>query len=832
MASIFRPKHQKIILQCYPSPSLPLAETLPNAAEVSSLIYYASTRRTKLDKVGTFLTKKTVSDVAHQRLGHIIVTLHILDQLLLNCSEDVGMLSPYVLAILQNITNLMELSSHLASLDVFITYCKTVQANQSAAFGDAKILSNFWKLTNHFYFCNGEQNSNNSDWCIIPVKTARAISESIEPAVLNYLNLKSSKSTGLISDGVNILLHTIHKSSMDLSLVKLASNLNPNSNSSSDKSISDEALETLASFFNTSSKSQMDNANTAIITFALKNNIDLRWSCNLLAISTKKSHIELRYRVIGLLLLLIDGSQTLNIKIDVQASQSYLANIIAYLLSIEDIQFFAVPVNDIIAKLITLDARLVDEPETEFSQDLQDCYSEIVKNLSHRIYYNDQINDMLSQICDGYATIVNENDITQKGSFKNFSKITDIVINHINDILNISLEPSIKVKINPMSHYIFKKIYYSLEHVFDDIIEKGSTHFSTQLFINDIVSKWLELITMFNNNFSEKKWLQLNHGYSASNTNDNVICFYLDAITRVLVNAQEFGDENSCSLAFETTKSYIKSTNGNFLINWWKFSKSWLANGEILYIMSLMIMKLSGYQSVVELADEYISITDMPSWTSEQGKATNDHPQLEYTKVTETLKNVPELKDLMIKLTAGATDGSTLLSLPVLDFGKPPQLSNGEQNLNILSDANSIRSWKVVDSSMDSSMTSNGTNFIRRPLESNDNRSLSMTSALLTYRIDGYPPSRLGGSGSSIEGLVVPYPIAIGTNSSRVSLRSFNDTVRINLNELRQTTFPNGKENGSQHAVGELPQNGANQPKKSGLAFAIKNLDLETEDTL
>lgn len=825
MASIFRPKHQKIILQCYPSPNLPLAETLPNAAEVSSLIYYASTRRTKLDKVGTFLTKKTSSDVAHKRLGHIIVTLHILNQLLDNCSEDVGVLSPYVLAILQNITNLMELSSHLASLNVFITYCKTVQANQSAAFGDAKILNKFWKLTNHFYSCNGPTNSNNSDWSIIPVKTARAISDSIDPAILNYLASKAPKSTGLISDGVNILLHTIHKSSMDLSLIKLSSNT-PNSKTASpvETSINVEALDTLTSFFNTSSKSQMDSANTAIISFALNNNIDLRWTCHLLAIITKKSHIELRYRVIGLLLLLIDGTQTLDIKIDVQASQSYLANIVAYLLSIEDIQFFAVPVKLIVGKLISLESRLVNEPKTDFSQDLQDCYSEIIKNLSHRIYYNDQINDMLSQICEGYANIVNENDISQNGTLKKFSKITTIVINHINDILNISLEPSIKVKINPMSNEIFKKIYYSLEHVFDDIIEKGSPNFNTDLFITQIVSQWLELFTIFNNDFSEKKWSRLNYNLSASSTNENVICFYIDAITRILVNSYENGDEQSCLLVLKTTESYIKAINGNFLINWWKFSKSWLANGEILYIMSLIIMKLSGYQSVVDLAEKYIKTTDMPEWTSEKGTS-DQSPPLEYNEVTETLKNVPELKESIMELTTGSKDSTTMMSLPVLDFGKPSGHLNGH---HILSESNSIRSWNIVDSSMDSSL-SNGTTagVTRRPLESTENRTMSMTSALISQRVGGYSPSRMG-SGSMLEGLSVPQPIAAGMDSSRASFRSFNESVRINLSELRQTTLGNTANNG--HILDA--KNGGDSKEKSGLAFAIKNLDLETEDDI
>ena len=69
-----RPKHQVLILKCYPKFQKNVQEVKPNASELSYLLYYASTRRSKLQKVGSFLEKKAASDVYKARLGYITVS--------------------------------------------------------------------------------------------------------------------------------------------------------------------------------------------------------------------------------------------------------------------------------------------------------------------------------------------------------------------------------------------------------------------------------------------------------------------------------------------------------------------------------------------------------------------------------------------------------------------------------------------------------------------------------------------------------------------------------------------------------------------------------------
>jgi len=68
MRTAIRPKHQSLVLKCYPA--LPKdSGAKPNPSELSYLLYYASTRRSKLQKVGKFLEKRTASDVWRAKPG-------------------------------------------------------------------------------------------------------------------------------------------------------------------------------------------------------------------------------------------------------------------------------------------------------------------------------------------------------------------------------------------------------------------------------------------------------------------------------------------------------------------------------------------------------------------------------------------------------------------------------------------------------------------------------------------------------------------------------------------------------------------------------------------
>ena len=70
---IFRPKHQVLILKCYPAFQKNVLDVKPNSSELSYLLYYASTRRSKLQKVGAFLERKTTTDVSRGKIGYALM---------------------------------------------------------------------------------------------------------------------------------------------------------------------------------------------------------------------------------------------------------------------------------------------------------------------------------------------------------------------------------------------------------------------------------------------------------------------------------------------------------------------------------------------------------------------------------------------------------------------------------------------------------------------------------------------------------------------------------------------------------------------------------------
>ena len=64
-----RPKHQILVLKCYPQYQKGVQEVKPNSSELSYLLYYVSTRRSKLPKVSAFLEKRAARDVWRRKIG-------------------------------------------------------------------------------------------------------------------------------------------------------------------------------------------------------------------------------------------------------------------------------------------------------------------------------------------------------------------------------------------------------------------------------------------------------------------------------------------------------------------------------------------------------------------------------------------------------------------------------------------------------------------------------------------------------------------------------------------------------------------------------------------
>ncbi|KAA6410173.1 MAG: hypothetical protein FRX48_05594 [Lasallia pustulata] len=98
-----RPKHQVLVLKCYPKFQKNVVDVKPNSSELSYLLYYASTRRSKVQKVGAFLEEKTVKDVARGKIGDVQVTLQILKALIEKSPRDLPLYASHFIRILGTI---------------------------------------------------------------------------------------------------------------------------------------------------------------------------------------------------------------------------------------------------------------------------------------------------------------------------------------------------------------------------------------------------------------------------------------------------------------------------------------------------------------------------------------------------------------------------------------------------------------------------------------------------------------------------------------------------------------------------------------------------------
>ncbi|MCJ1377935.1 plasma membrane localization protein [Xylographa soralifera] len=131
-----RPKHQVLVLKCYPRFQKNVVDVKPNSSELSYLLYYASTRRSKVQKVGEFLEKKAGSDVSRGKVGNVQVTTQILKALIDKSPRDLPLYAPYVLRILNLIVGSKDINMVEASIPTWASFCEhhdmaTLAADQS-----------------------------------------------------------------------------------------------------------------------------------------------------------------------------------------------------------------------------------------------------------------------------------------------------------------------------------------------------------------------------------------------------------------------------------------------------------------------------------------------------------------------------------------------------------------------------------------------------------------------------------------------------------------------------------------------------------------------------
>ncbi|EKV16131.1 Protein efr3 [Penicillium digitatum] len=158
-----RPKHQVLTLKCYPKYQKGVSEVRPNPSELSYLLYYTSTRRSKLTKVGGFLEKRVARDVWRRRIGNVQVALHILAALIEKVPRDLPIYARSVMTIIDTVLRSNDINMVEESIVTFEMFCQyqdiaAIAADQGLAHQYREVVRTYTSLADPEFTSNSNSN--------------------------------------------------------------------------------------------------------------------------------------------------------------------------------------------------------------------------------------------------------------------------------------------------------------------------------------------------------------------------------------------------------------------------------------------------------------------------------------------------------------------------------------------------------------------------------------------------------------------------------------------------------------------------------------------------
>ncbi|WBW74826.1 phosphatidylinositol-4 kinase plasma membrane scaffold Efr3 [Schizosaccharomyces osmophilus] len=145
---LFRSKHKKLVLKCFPSRKIGGSE--PNGSPLAYLSYYAASNSGKLRKVIRYLSRLVQHSVYRRRENETVIALKICRTLIQKCPENVMIMASEIVKILLASSNLKNLDVQNVSVDCFASFCERSIKTNSLAFGN-EFYKSFDELVS-FYF--------------------------------------------------------------------------------------------------------------------------------------------------------------------------------------------------------------------------------------------------------------------------------------------------------------------------------------------------------------------------------------------------------------------------------------------------------------------------------------------------------------------------------------------------------------------------------------------------------------------------------------------------------------------------------------------------------
>lgn len=451
-------KHQKLILQCYPAGRG--VDKRPNASELSYLLYYVSTRRVKLSKVGAFLEKNTKTDIYKARSGNVAVTLDILKALIERVSDDLNLFAWNVVGILSTVLTSNDLALCQRTCDVFMVFCN--YHDGALLTGDPDYVKAFHNLVYQYIdISSNASGPNRLQWkylgihaarsvassTAVAVPTGHALSSRLVPLVLSVLEddnkqdeariihlrnkvdekTSATQSTRYLSATVGSQQqHKRNTSSVFVSSTQASEDnkekqpeqggrTNDGGENEDEDGDDDEehggseefnerlqvtAMEALKSFFDTTAHVQLKHSTQVVVKYIIdsSNGDKNGWPTTLVQIVAKWTPVQLRFVILSSLVDLFVGQP-----ISAVQSQMKLTCLISSLLS-SSVNMVGLSVMDVQRLLISHQHKVIrhqiDNKDVEESklEPLILRITDCIASITTHIYYADQISDMVHDI--------------------------------------------------------------------------------------------------------------------------------------------------------------------------------------------------------------------------------------------------------------------------------------------------------------------------------------------------------------------------------------------------------------------------------------------------
>ncbi|SGZ50479.1 CIC11C00000005393 [Sungouiella intermedia] len=442
-------------LSTYLNCSIPRRGQKPNPLELSYLLYYASTRRVKLEKVIDYLDHKTKSDSRGNKSGNLQVTLSIVSALIEKCADNLNVFAFQVCSILTSVLNTGELPLCKSLVATYGVLCSKLDGGLFT--GDKDFVESFSRLTDGLLDVGVTKlkipGPNQREWLLLSLLTSRY--------VFNCLGFNAAVSHRFIGKCVPLLTATVRDySSYDTLLNRLNSNLNVEKDdrrvsrvataaahsvahgdvddeSLTEDELKEEALNGLKALFNTSLSSQISEATIEVVNNNLRdgNVEESPWGVTFLEMCASWIPVQLRFVALSTLLykLSVVSEQLPSQKATYPHVVHYAQSILGLVSS--NFNMIGLSITDVLQQLLSLQTNLyiglAHVLSVDQTRNLSEILSQCICNLSSHIYYFDQVLDSI------VAILLQIDSVMISASKSNVTITHDLVITFLDTISTI-----------------------------------------------------------------------------------------------------------------------------------------------------------------------------------------------------------------------------------------------------------------------------------------------------------------------------------------------------------------------------------------------------------